>query len=78
MTSAKIHLYDDLFPTSLSFFSFIPLKYVYNDLFPLFHCHLLGYGDRGAPPKIPGKFFACNFLRWIKLILVLALWNRTD
>ena len=43
-----------------------------------FHCHLLGYGDRGAPPKIPGKFFACNFLRWIKLILVLALWNGTD
>ena len=23
-----------------------------------FYCHLLGYGDRGAPPKIPGKFFA--------------------
>ena len=22
-----------------------------------FYCHLLGYGDRGAPPKIPGKFF---------------------
>ena len=41
-----------------------------------FHCHLLGYGDRGAPPKIPGKFFACNFLRWIKLILVLATLKR--
>ena len=33
--SKKIHLHDDLFPTSLSFFSFIPLKYVYNDLFPI-------------------------------------------
>lgn len=43
-----------------------------------FYCYLLGYGDRGAPPKIPGKFFALNCLRGIKLTLLLVLWNRTE